>query len=146
MLYANFDCASIWPGIEYVHTAHFAELRHKIADKIILEAYSPEEMERYQPYLPDNLYLQLSENRIAMIMNKQATKANGIQLLAQRHGITMDQVAAFGDDYNDIDMLQACGIGIAVANALDAVKETADEICETNDNDGVTRWIEAHLL
>lgn len=64
----------------------------------------------------------LSENRIITIHNIQSTKLNGIKTLAERYGITLNQIAAFGDDYNDIEMLESCGIGIAVENALPEVK------------------------
>lgn len=54
------------------------------------------------------------KNLVAMIMNRPATKANGIKILAAHYGISPEEIAVFGDDYNDIDMLQSCGIGIAV--------------------------------
>lgn len=145
-LYANFDAGTIWPGIEFAYTADFAQIAGMTADKVIIEAHSLEEMEQYQKYLPEELYLRLSENVIAMIMNKSATKSNSIRLLAERYGISMEQVVAFGDDYNDTDMLQACGRGIAVANALDAVKTAADEVCGSNMEDGMARWLESNLL
>ena len=43
-------------------------------------------------------------------------------------------------------MLQNCGIGVAMENALDEVKTAADFICDNNNNDGVAKWIEKHLL
>ena len=145
-LYANFDAETIWPGIEYTYTADFAQITGMTADKLIIEAHSLEEMEQYQRFLPQELYLRLSENVIAMIMNQAATKSNSIRLLVERYGITMEQVVAFGDDYNDMDMLQACGRGIAVANALEAVKEVADEVCGSNAEDGMAKWLEKALL
>ncbi len=141
VLYANFDAGTIWPGIDYIPTPDFLELTGKTVDKIILEVSSLEEMETYRPFLSEDQYLLLSENRIAMIMNRKATKANGIRLLAQRHGISLENIVAFGDDYNDIDMLKTCGVGVAMANALEAVKESADAVCSSNDEDGVAHWL-----
>ena len=43
-------------------------------------------------------------------------------------------------------MLRECGIGVAVANAIDEAKAVADFVCDTNDNDGVARWLEENLL
>lgn len=145
-LYANFDAGTIWPGTEFTYTADFAQIVGMTVDKVIIEAHSLEEMEQYQKFLPEELYLRLSENVIAMIMNKSATKSNSIRLLAERYDVSMEQVVAFGDDYNDIDMLQACGRGIAVENALDAVKEVADEVCGGNNEDGLAKWLEKKLL
>ena len=81
-----------------------------------------------------------------MIMNRSATKINGIRLLAEHFDIPMEQIAAFGDDYNDIEMLKACGVGIAVANALPDVRAAADHIALSNEEDGEARWIAENLL
>ncbi len=145
-LYANFDAQTIWPGIEYTATIDFAEIEGMTADKVIIEAHSIEEMEQYQEYLSEELYLRLSENVIAMIMNKEATKSGSIRMLAERYGFSMEQVVAFGDDYNDMDMLQVCGRGVAVANALEAVKAVADEVCDSNNEDGPAKWLERECL
>lgn len=146
MLYANFDSNRIWPGTECIYTNNFQEIQNLIADKIIIEINSLEEMNRLKIFLPDELYIQLSENRIAMIMNKKATKANGIQYLASLYNIEMSEIISFGDDYNDIEMLKAVGKGIAVSNALNVVKDSADVICESNNLDGVAKCLADLLL
>ena len=81
-----------------------------------------------------------------MVMNKNARKRNPIRDIAYYFGLSLDEVAAFGDDYNDIEMLRDCGIGIAVANAIDEVKAAADYVCDSNDNDGVAKWLEENVL
>ena len=112
VLYSNFNVEHLWPGTDYIITAaDFAELEGKKADKVIIEVSSMEDMERYKEFLSDDLYIQLSENKIGMIMKKNATKSNGIIFLAQSYGINIDDVICFGDDYNDIDMLTLCGTG-----------------------------------
>lgn len=58
----------------------------------------------------------------------------------------MEEIVAFGDDYNDIEMLRACGTGVAVGNALAEVKQAADEVCLTNEEDGVALWLTEHVL
>ena len=92
-----------------------------------------------------DLYIQLSENKIGMIMKKNATKSNGIIFLAQSYGINIDDVICFGDDYNDIDMLTLCGTGICMANGVQKAKDAADVLCDTNENDGVAKWIKKRL-
>lgn len=146
VMYANYPAEETWPGVEYNRTSDFNEIEGFVADKIIIELSSPSEIDEYTPLLPKNLYAQLSENRVAMIMNKEATKTNEIKMIAAHYGISMDEIAAFGDDLNDIDMLKSCGTGIAVANALDEVKAAADEVCESNENDGEAVWIEKNIL
>ena len=146
VLYANFDAGRLWPGAEYISCKTFAQLRGKTADKIIVEVASLSEMEKYKALLPDELYIQLSENKIGMVMNQSATKYHAISFLAERYHISMDDVIAFGDDYNDLEMIEKCGKGIAVSNALEIVKGVADGVCESNQKDGVARWIEGNLL
>ena len=144
-LYCNFDSNRIWPGAEFTFTQDFGCMAGRIADKMIVEARSAEDVARFSRFIPDYAYAVLSENRIAMIMNKKATKLNAIRAVADKYGIAMEDVAAFGDDYNDIDMLKGCGIGVAVANALDEVKQAADEVCGSNMDDGVAMWIERRI-
>lgn len=146
VLYANFDADCLWPGAEYISCETFAQLRGKTADKIIVEVTSLSEMEKYKALLPDELYIQMSENKIGMIMNQSATKYHAISFLAERYHISMDDVIAFGDDYNDLEMIERCGKGIAVSNALEIVKSAAREVCESNQKDGVARWIKGNLL
>lgn len=146
VMYSNCAPEEVWSGIVYTKTQDFHETEHLVADKILVEAHSLDDMNSFRAYIPDNLYLQLSENQVAMIMNRQATKANGIKMLAAHYGIPMEQIAAFGDDYNDIDMLQSCGAGIAMDNALAEVKAAADHVCGSNEQDGVAGWIEKNLL
>jgi len=52
----------------------------------------------------------------------------------------------FCGDYSDIEMLSNCTHSIAVANAIDECKDVANFICDTNENDGVAKWLEENLL
>ena len=61
-------------------------------------------------------------------------------------GINMEDIIAFGDSVNDIDMLKSVGCGVAMGNALEEVKEIADEITESNDNDGIYYSLKKHGL
>lgn len=78
--------------------------------------------------------------------NKAANKWNGIKALMEHADIETENVAAFGDDFIDIEMLTHCGVGVAVGNAIDEAKAAADFICDTNDNEGVAKWIEENIL
>lgn len=78
--------------------------------------------------------------------HKEATKPNAIRHLAACLNLDMAQIAAFGDDYNDEDMLRHCGIGIAMGNADPQVKAAADYVCDTNDRDGIAKWLTEFVL
>lgn len=147
VLYSNFDADRLWAGTGFVYTKlNFSELIGRKSDKIIIEVSSLGDMKKYEKFLPTDLYIQLSENKIGMIMKKAATKSNGIGLLAKRYNIDVENIIAFGDDYNDIDMLKFCGKGICVKNAVEDAKNVVDYICDTNENDGVAKWIEEFIL
>ena len=55
----------------------------------------------------------------------------------------MNDVIAFGDNYNDIEMLKAVGLGVAVSNAKKEVLAIADKVTDSNKNDGVAKMIAA---
>ena len=145
-LYANFNAEEFWPGVTFDFTEDFEIIRDLTADKILVEANDLNETSALQELLPEHLYAELSENTAAMIMDKRATKINGIRKLAELYGIALSDIAAFGDDHNDIGMLEECGTGIAMANSFEGVKDHADEICASNEEDGVARWLMEKLL
>jgi HAD superfamily hydrolase (TIGR01484 family) len=109
---------------------------------------SGDEIKCFEKYLTDNLYIEitLTEHKMIMIMNREAVKANAVKLLVERYGYDMREIIAFGDDFNDVEMIKQCGIGVAVSNAIGEAKAAADFICGSNDEDGVAKWIEDNLF
>ena len=79
------------------------------------------------------------------INSREATKGNALKQLAAHLGIPAAQTIAFGDDRNDITMLQAAGIGVAMENAGDDVKRAADYITDDCNSSGVAHAIN-HFL
>lgn len=77
------------------------------------------------------------------IYNNKATKENGIIYLRETYGF--DRVVGFGDNLNDLPLFAACDVRVAVENAKEEVRTAADFICDTNENDGVVRWIETRI-
>ena len=86
-----------------------------------------------------------SQPRYLEVMSKDACKSTAAALLCERLGIKAKDVLAFGDNYNDTDLLEFAGTGVAMGNAPDDVKSVADEIADTNDNDGLSKYIERLL-
>lgn len=80
------------------------------------------------------------------ITNSQATKGQALDFLARKEGILAEEIVAMGDSYNDLDMLQFAGLGVAVANAPEEVKNAADLITAPNTDDGVALFLEQHFL
>ncbi|MGB7982550.1 MAG: HAD family hydrolase [Candidatus Nanopelagicales bacterium] len=73
-------------------------------------------------------------------------KASGIEVIIDHLGIDREQTLALGDGYNDLEMLAEVGIGIAMGNAPDAVKDVADEVTGTPDEDGIHTALHRHGL
>lgn len=80
------------------------------------------------------------------VMNARCSKGEALKELCGRLDIGLGQTVALGDSRNDIEMVQAAGRGIAVANALDDLKAVADEITVSNDEDAVAHVVEELLL
>ena len=75
-----------------------------------------------------------------------ADKGAALRLLAKHLGLAEDDTYAFGDSTNDLAMLNAAGTGIVMGNAADAIKAQGDAVTDTNDNDGVAKFIEDTIL
>jgi len=73
------------------------------------------------------------------VYSSLAGKQNAINLMKERYGF--DRVVAFGDNGNDVEMLQNADIGIAVGNAQQSAKLVADLVIDTNENDGVAKYL-----
>lgn len=79
------------------------------------------------------------------ITNAGINKAYGIKVLSESLSITNNEIIAFGDSENDIEMLKYVGMGIAMGNADQHVKAIANEITETNNNGGIAKSLEKLL-
>lgn len=74
--------------------------------------------------------------------HKKASKLDAIEHLAKHLDISLADICAFGDDINDIEMIEHCGYGVAMENALDIVKEKADFVTVSNEKNGVAKVLE----
>ena len=72
--YANYDVGCFWPGMPYVKTADFAELEGRFAEKLLIKVDAPEMMDQIAALLPEELYAELCENTLVMVMHRQASK------------------------------------------------------------------------
>ncbi|MFK2825829.1 Cof-type HAD-IIB family hydrolase [Bacillus sp. B190/17] len=72
-------------------------------------------------------------------------KAIGIQRAAADLNIPKERIIAFGDEDNDLEMIEYAGIGVAMGNGIDELKTIANEVTLTNEEDGVASFLEAKL-
>ena len=116
-----------------------ADLNSVVEQQAILQVcpYIEEDIEqKIAPLLPE-----CSPTRwmpLFMDFNMKGTdKAAGAKRVAEYYGLRMDEVMAFGDGGNDISIVQAAGVGVAMDNACDALKAVADYVTTSVDEDGV---------
>lgn len=74
-----------------------------------------------------------------------ASKATALEKIGAKLGISREEIAAVGDGYNDLSMLEYAGFSIAMGNAPDDIKKVCDRVTLTNNEDGVAVWIEEVL-
>ena len=95
--------------------------------------------------LQDRYWLGLTTPKWLELMPLGITKGSGLTALAEMLDIPMHDVMAFGDGENDIEMLQAAGIGIAMGNAMPEVKAAADEVSSGNNEDGIAEALQKYF-
>ncbi|OXX82666.1 hypothetical protein AVM15_17080 [Paraclostridium benzoelyticum] len=79
-------------------------------------------------------------------LNKKVNKGSGLQALCDKLGIDPTEVIAVGDEENDRHMIEFAGLGVAMGNARDSIKEIANHVTETNNNHGVAKVISDFIL
>lgn len=110
----------------------------------------PDELKSLETKLKDSfggeVDIYLSAPWFLEVMPKGINKGLGLELVCRDMGITMDEVIAFGDSFNDIPMIQMAGMGVAMGNAEDELKANADFITDDCDNDGIAAALEKILV
>lgn len=80
------------------------------------------------------------------VMNSGVSKGNAVKILADYYGISSEQVICIGDSENDLSMIKFAGLGVAMENGINLVKEAAQYITASNNCDGVAKVIEKFVL
>lgn len=79
------------------------------------------------------------------IIKKGMNKAVGLKKIAHYFDIPQDQIIAFGDEDNDLEMIDYAGVGVAMGNAIDELKSLAKHVTATNEEDGIGAFLEEYL-
>lgn len=109
------------------------------------------ELHEAQSYFQDKygerLYCALSKPFYLEFINGKGSKGNALDQLSRDMGIPREKMAAFGDGFNDLEMLDYAGISVAMSNAPQGVKERCTYTTDlSNDDHGVADFIEKHIL
>lgn len=106
----------------------------------------PDDLERIEPVIAEKYQFEAnvfrSEPYFLEVMPKNVDKAYCLSKLLDILGLKREEMVCCGDSYNDLTMIQFAGMGVAMANAKDVIKDVADFITLSNDEDGVAYAIE----
>ena len=95
--------------------------------------------------LKDSVYFSVAEGWLYQIMSSNATKWKGCELVLKTEGISAGQAVYFGDDNDDADCIANAGLGVAMGNAIERVKDASDITAPSNEEDGVAKVLEEIL-
>lgn len=104
-----------------------------IADEVVINSIHKD----IKQNLKEELNMFASKPTYLEVINKKASKLNTVRFLMNRFNIKKKEIIAIGDNFNDKDMIEYAGLGIAMGNAPHEVKAVADYVTDTNNNDGV---------
>lgn len=131
-------------SMNILRTEHFADKIDFPVNKLLIPG-EPSVLEQMIPVLKQRFHSQLniyrSEPFFLEIMPQNIDKAHSLQKLLSSIGLTADSMICCGDGYNDVSMIEYAGLGVAMENAQPIVKESADYITRSNDDDGILHVI-----
>ena len=100
--------------------------------------------QRLSQHYNNKLHLYRSKPTYIEMAAMQISKLSGLQVLLQKiyKDIKLDNILAYGDNYNDVEMINKVGLGVAVENAKDEVKAVADDYTQSNIEHGVANHLQ----
>ena len=126
-----------WGGSVYTDFNDFEQA----ALKLCVEIFDDAQAERLKAALPETDCIQFSDGFWYKLTPKGTTKETAMLKLCAAGGISLQDMIAFGDDLADIGMLRLAGTGVAMGNALAEVKQAADVVIGSNDEDGIAAYL-----
>lgn len=134
---------------EAIKESRIVEYKEKVDTSIVLKSdisYLEDKEKIFKEELGDKFEVYRSESFFLEVLPKGIDKSKSIQKLLDILGIKREEVISCGDGFNDISMIKFAGLGVAMANAVEAAKEVADFITLSNDEDGISYVIEKFIL
>jgi len=110
---------------------------------VMSEAANINEIQRHlKSFYNGRLNIYPSKPTYLEVMDPRGSKSNAVRWVIERMNIDRTEVIAMGDNYNDREMIEFAGMGVAMGNAPDEIKAAADYVTDTNNNDGVCKALE----
>ncbi|QHW33255.1 HAD family phosphatase [Paenibacillus rhizovicinus] len=136
-------------NIPFVVEPDFEKLIEQPSAKMLMiddPARLDEMAERLAPLIGDRVHITKSKAHYLEVTHKEGTKGHAITFMAEHIGCTLDEVIAIGDSWNDHEMIEAAGLGVAMGNALPKLKEIAQFVTKSNNEEGVKHVIDTFIL
>lgn len=154
VLYSEADCYEVQRYCNNLHTEHtvkkFSEIKKDKINKLLAIDYSnPERITKYEKELQDvfpDLYIVKSTPYFLEFSNPEASKKCAVEFLQNYWGLKKEEILTIGDQNNDIALLQAGGIKVAMGNATEELKVVADYVTDSVYEDGFVKAMEKFCL
>ncbi len=126
------------------------EIPDSIAINKIVMSRPGEELDAVIPHIPDHYHerynIYKSQDFILEVLPQNVDKGNAMRLIGEMLELEKEEIMGIGDQENDLSLVTHAGLGIAMGNAIPRVKEAADYITKTNDENGVAHAIQKFVL
>ncbi|EFM11725.1 Cof-like hydrolase [Paenibacillus curdlanolyticus YK9] len=136
-------------NIPYVVDPDFDTLLNKPQTKMLI-IDEPERldrvMEELKPLIGERVHMTKSKPHYLEFTHKEGTKGHALQFLSEHNGHSVEQAIAIGDAWNDREMIEVAGLGVAMGNAQPALKDIANYVTLSNNEEGVRHVIEKFVL
>lgn len=94
----------------------------------------------------DDIAILICDDYLIQLVHKQVDKASALKIVAERYNVAQENVMAIGDAANDLGMVRWAGLGVAMANGWDRLKQAAKIVAPANDDDGVAHVLKQYIL
>ncbi len=136
-------------NIPYSIDPDFSEMASKPQTKLLVidDPQKLDEVSReWKRAIGGQAHITKSRPHYLEVTHPEATKGHALRFLAAHVGCDISQVIAIGDSWNDREMIEAAGLGVAMGNAVDSLKAIADYVTRSNNEEGVRHVIEKFVL
>lgn len=132
---------TIEPNFETLIDRPFAKMliydEPEVLDELIPELRS---------LLGDQAHITKSKPNFLEVMHPEGTKGHALHALARHYRCDISETIGVGDSWNDQELIRMAGLGVAMGNAIDSLKQIADYVTRTNNEDGVKHVIDKFIL
>jgi Cof subfamily protein (haloacid dehalogenase superfamily) len=136
-------------NIPYIIEPNFASILAEPQSKLLI-IDEPAKLDtigdHFRSILGSRAHITKSKPNFLEIMHPEGTKGSALRFLAGNYGCKIEETIAIGDSWNDHDMIETAGLGVAMANAVQPLKDIADFITASNNDDGVKLVIDQFIL